>query len=54
MIFQTISYSLLMPLNCVVVDIHNTLQTLECNEADIVFFVHQEAAQDVYAQNTKP
>jgi len=53
MILQAISDGLLVSLHSIEVDINNTLQALEGNKADIVFFVHQEATQDVNAQNTK-
>jgi len=52
MIFQTISYSLLVPFNCVVVDIYHTLKALKCHEADVVFFVHQETTQNIDTQYT--
>lgn len=53
MILQAISDSLLVSLHSIEVDINNTLQALEGNKADIIFFVHKEATQDVNAQNTK-
>ena len=54
MILQAISDGLLVFLHGIEVNINDTLQALQGNKTDIVFFVHQEAAQDVNAQNTKP
>ena len=54
MVLQTISYSRLMSLNSIIVDVNDTLETLKGYESDIIFFIHEEAAQDIDAQHTKP
>jgi hypothetical protein len=53
MILQAISDGLLVSLHSIEVDVNDTLEALQGNKADIVFFVHQEATQDVNAQNTE-
>lgn len=53
MILETISDSRLMSLNSIIVDVNDTLKTLKGYESDIIFFIHEEAAQDIDAQHTK-
>lgn len=53
MVLEAISDSRLVSLNSIIVDVNDTLETLKRYESDIIFFIHEEAAQDIDAQHTK-
>lgn len=53
MILEAISYSLFVSLYSIIVDIHYALKALKSYKANIVLFIHQEAAKNIDSENTK-